>query len=140
MYVYPDGRLRNIDLCSVVDVLFYLLRTDYQWRYLPTDSSPTASEDGQSVDTTSSSKQRGWDHAKNISGGKRHRVVDSMGLLLAMLVTAVDVDNVKATELFGRLQGQPMGKVQRKYADTLPRPLPVTTTRPSRRTITRASC
>src|SRR5205823_4910009 len=45
--------------------------------------------------------------------------VDSMGLLLAVLVTAADVDDAKAAvELFGRLEGQPMGKVRRLFADT----------------------
>ena len=41
-----------------------------------------------------------------------------MGLLLAVLVTAADVDDAKAAaELFARLEGQPMGKVVRMYAD-----------------------
>jgi putative transposase len=41
-----------------------------------------------------------------------------MGLLLAVLVTAADVDDAKAAEeLFAQLQGQPMGRVQRMYAD-----------------------
>jgi len=42
-----------------------------------------------------------------------------MGLLLAVLVTAACVDDAKAAaELFGRLEGQPMGKVVRMYADS----------------------
>ena len=41
-----------------------------------------------------------------------------MGLLLAVLVTAADVDDAKAAaELFARLEGQPMGKVRRMFAD-----------------------
>ena len=41
-----------------------------------------------------------------------------MGLLLAVLVTAADVDDAKAAaELFARLEGQPMSKVERMYAD-----------------------
>src|SRR5207248_1034678 len=79
----------------------------------------TASVDSQSVDTTSGGEQRGRDNAKNVDGRKRHIVVDSMGLLLAVLVTAADVDDAKAAaELFGRLEGQPMGKVGRLFADT----------------------
>ena len=39
-----------------------------------------------------------------------------MGLLLAVLVTAADIDDAKAAaELFARLDGQPMGKVKRMY-------------------------
>jgi transposase len=78
----------------------------------------TASVDSQSVDTTSGGEQRGRDNAKNVDGRKRHIVVDSMGLLLAVLVTAADVDDARAAaELFARLGGQPLGKVTRMFAD-----------------------
>src|SRR5207248_9365522 len=78
----------------------------------------TASVDSQSVDTTSGGEQRGRDNAKNVDGRKRHIVVDSMGLLLAVLVTAADVDDARAAaELFARLEGQPMGKVRRMFGD-----------------------
>ena len=71
------------------------------------------------MDTTSGGEQRGRDNAKNVDGRKRHIVVDSLGLLLAVLVTAADVDDAKAAALlFERLEGQPMGKVVRMYADT----------------------
>jgi putative transposase len=41
-----------------------------------------------------------------------------MGLLLAVLVTAAAVDDAAAAPaLFARLEGQPMGKVRRMYAD-----------------------
>ena len=41
-----------------------------------------------------------------------------MGLLLAVLVTAAAVDDAAAApELFARLDGQPMGKVTRMFAD-----------------------
>jgi putative transposase len=74
--------------------------------------------DSQSVDTTSGGEQRGRDNFQNVDGRKRHLVVDSLGLLLAVLVTAADVDDARAaTELFARLDGQPMGKVVRMYAD-----------------------
>ena len=42
-----------------------------------------------------------------------------MGLLLAVLVTAADVDDARAAqELFGRLEGQPVGKVRRMFTDS----------------------
>src|ERR1700756_5115451 len=79
----------------------------------------TASVDSQSVDTTSGGEQRGRDNAKNVDGRKRHIVVDSMGLLLAVLVTAASVDDAAAAALlFARLDGQPMSKVVRMYADS----------------------
>src|SRR6516162_9692999 len=78
----------------------------------------TASVDSQSVDTTSGGEQRGRDNHKNVDGRKRHVVVDSMGLLLAVLVTAASVDDAQAAaELFGRLEGQPMSRVRRVFAD-----------------------
>jgi putative transposase len=84
----------------------------------PYSPRTTASVDSQSVDTTTGGEQRGRDNAKNVNGRKRHIVVDSMGLLLAVLVTAAHVDDAQAaTQLFGRLAGQPLGKVQRMYAD-----------------------
>lgn len=70
------------------------------------------------MDTTSGGAQRGRDNAKNVDGRKRHIVVDSLGLLLAVLVTAASVDDAQAAqELFGRLEGQPVGKVRRMFAD-----------------------
>ena len=63
-----------------------------------------ASVDSQSVDTTSGGEQRGRDNAKNVDGRKRHIVVDSIGLLMAVLVTAASIDDAKAAaELFARL-------------------------------------
>ena len=79
----------------------------------------TASVDSQSVDTTCGGEARGRDNAKNVNGRKRHIVVDSLGLLLAVLVTAASVDDATAAQsLFARLDGQPMSKVVRMYADS----------------------
>ncbi len=101
-----------------LDVIHDLLRRKVRTAEKPYHPRTSASVDSQSVDTTSGGEQRGRDNAKNVDGRKRHIVVDSMGLLLAVLVTAADVDDAKAaTELFARLDGQPMGKVVRMYAD-----------------------
>ena len=83
------------------------------------NNDPANSLAGQPTDTTSGGEQRGRDNAKNVDGRKRHIVVDSMGFLLAVLVTAASVDDARAaTELFARLDGQPVGKVVRMYADS----------------------
>jgi transposase len=104
---------------GTLDTIHDLLRTKVRTVEKPYAPRTTASVDSQSVDTTSSGEQRGRDHAKNVDGRKRHIVVDSMGLLLAVLVTAADVDDAKgAAELFARLEGQPMSRVKRMYADT----------------------
>lgn len=156
--VYPGGRPRKTDLRSVLNAIFYILKTGCQWRCLPHDFPPkstvwryfdewrhngtweiihdrlrtkvrakekpyaprtSASVDSQSVDTTSGGEERGRDNAKNADGRKRHIVVDSMGLLLAVLVTAANVDDGKgAIQLFEHLDSQPMSHVKTMYADS----------------------
>jgi transposase len=103
---------------GTLDAVHDLLRTPVRTAQKPYAPRTTASVDSQSVDTTSGGEQRGRDNAKNVDGRKRHVVVDSMGLLLAVLVTAASVDDAAAArELFGRLAGQPVSKVRTMYAD-----------------------
>jgi transposase len=103
---------------DTLDTIHDLLRKKVRTQEKPYAPRTTASVDSQSVDTTSGGEQRGRDNAKNVDGRKRHIVVDSMGLLLAVLVSAADVDDATAAaELFGRLDGQPMSKVGRMFAD-----------------------
>src|SRR6516165_4989838 len=104
---------------GTLDAVHDLLRTKVRTQEKPYKPRTTASVDSQSVDTTSGGEQRGRDNAKNVDGRKRHIVVDSMGLLLAVLVTAASVDDAQAaSQLFGRLDGQPVGKVRRMFADS----------------------
>jgi transposase len=111
---YFDRWRRDGTLDAIHDRLRRMTRTAEK----PYHPRTTASVDSQSVDTTSGGEARGRDNAKNVDGRKRHIVVDSMGLLLAVLVTAASVDDAEAaTELFARLDGQPMGKVARMFAD-----------------------
>jgi putative transposase len=103
---------------GTLDLIHDLLRTKVRTAEKPYSPRTTASVDSQSVDTTSGGEQRGRDNAKNVDGRKRHIVVDSMGLLLAVLVTAANVDDAQAApQLFHRLEGQPMGKVSRMFGD-----------------------
>jgi putative transposase len=112
---YFDGWRRD----GTLDAIHDLLRKKVRAAERPYHPRTTASADSQSVDTTSGGEQRGRDNAKNVDGRKRHVVVDSMGLLLAVLVTAADVDDARAAaELFARLDGQPVSKVKRMYADS----------------------
>jgi putative transposase len=112
---YFDEWRHNGTLDSVHD----LLRTKVRTAEKPYAPRTSASVDSQSVDTTSGGEQRGRDNAKNVDGRKRHIVVDSMGLLLAVLVTAASTDDAEAAAvLFGRLAGQPMSRVRRMYADS----------------------
>jgi transposase len=103
---------------GTLDRIHDALRRKVRAREKPYHPRTTASVDSQSVDTTSGGEQRGRDNAKNVDGRKRHIVVDSMGLLLAVLVTAASVDDAAAAPaLFARLEGQPTGKVARMFAD-----------------------
>jgi putative transposase len=104
---------------GTLDLIHDLLRTKVRTAEKPYAPRTTASVDSQSVDTTSGGEQRGRDNAKNVDGRKRHIVVDSMGLLLAVLVTAADVDDAQAAaEVFARLEGQPLSRVERMFGDT----------------------
>src|SRR3954471_4982722 len=104
---------------GTLDTLHDRLRTKVRTQEKPYSPRTTASVDSPSVDTTSGGEARGRDNAKNVDGRKRHIVVDSLGLLLAVLVTAASVDDARAApDLFARLDGQPVGKVTRMYADS----------------------
>src|SRR3954470_18759829 len=109
---------------GTLDRLHDALRRKVRAAEKPYHPRTTASVDSQSVDTTSGGEQRGRDNAKNVDGRKRHIVVDSMGLLLAVLVTAADVDDARAAAagggpaVFPRLEGQPLSKVERMFADS----------------------
>src|SRR5947208_10953711 len=104
---------------GTLDLIHDRLRKKVRTQEKPYAPRTTASVDSQSVDTTSGGEQRGRDNHKNVDGRKRHVVVDSMGLLLAVLVTAAGVDDAKAAaELFGRLAVQPVSKVRRMFADS----------------------
>ena len=112
---YFDEWRHNGTLDQIHDSLRRRVRTVEK----PYHPRTTASVDSQSVDTTSGGEARGRDNAKNVDGRKRHIVVDSMGLLLAVLVTAASVDDGRAArELFARLEGRPISRVRRMFGDS----------------------
>ena len=62
----------------------------------PAGAEPTAAIiDSQSVRAADTVPRttRGWDNAKKVNGRKRHIAVDTMGLLLAVVITAASVQD-----------------------------------------------
>jgi putative transposase len=71
-----------------------------------------------SVDTNAGGEPRGRDHAKKVDGRKRSSIVDRLGLLRAVVVTAAAVDDAAAAaEALRQLADQPVGKLRLVSAD-----------------------
>lgn len=103
---------------GTLDLVHDILRDRVRKQEKPGQPRRTASIDSQSVDASSGGEARGRDNHKNVDGRKRHILVDSMGLLLAVVVTAADVDDgAAAPAVLRQMAEQPLGHVHRVFAD-----------------------
>lgn len=104
-----DGTLK-----AIVDTLRRAVRTA-----AGRDPEPrTASIDSQTVPTHHQGGDSGVDGGKNVKGRKRHIIVCSMGLLLAVMVTAANLhEGTQAPRLLAQLSEQTTSRLDTIYAD-----------------------